>query len=68
MPQLPEINHASGSSMMGYDPATEKMYVRFENGSVYEYSGVKQAEYDSLAAGPPMRTVARKLSYPYRKL
>ncbi len=53
---------------MGYDPTTEKMYVRFENGSVYEYAGVKQADYDALASGPSIRSVARKLPYSVRKV
>jgi hypothetical protein len=53
---------------MGYDADTEKMYMTFRSGQTYEYSGVKQADYDGLLSAPSIGKLIRGLPYPYRKL
>ncbi len=70
MNQLPEMKSVSSTSVSeaGYDPATEKMYLRFSGGQLYEYDDVKQHDFDGLISAPSIGKLIRGLPYSYRKV
>jgi hypothetical protein len=41
---------SSNVRSIGYDPDSSTLEVEFNDGSVYQYSGVPQAEFDGLMA------------------
>ncbi|MBB2991073.1 hypothetical protein FHR72_002546 [Mycolicibacterium iranicum] len=47
---LPDMEPVDSSNIyrIGYDSATEELYVEFSNGRIYVYSGVPQSTYDEL--------------------
>lgn len=51
---------SSSVSEAGYDAATEKMYLRFTGGQVYDF--------DALVGATSIGKLIRGLPYPYRKV
>lgn len=49
---LPDMESVDSSNVhrIGYDSATEELYVEFSNGRIYVYSAVPQSTYDELLA------------------
>jgi hypothetical protein len=45
-----ERTHVSSSNILsiGYDPDSSTLEIEFKGGSVYQYAGVPQAEFDGL--------------------
>ena len=41
---------SSNLRSVGYDPATRTLEVEFRNGTVYQYSGVEQEDFDRFMA------------------
>lgn len=44
--------NSSSISQIGYDPATSTMAVSFNSGQTYEYDGISQGTYNSIAFAP----------------
>lgn len=62
---------SSNIDQVGYDASTETMQVVFQNGSVYEYRGVPQGEYDALMSAPSLGSYLNRNirnNYAYEKL
>lgn len=51
---IPIMESVSSSNILslGYEIASETVYVRFLNGSLYIYKGVPQHEYEGLKSAP----------------
>ena len=65
--------HVSSSNVeaVGYDQDSQTLRIWFLNGSVYDYSGVGQMEFDALRDAPSVGSyLARNIkgSYPYDKV
>ena len=65
--------HVSSSNVeaIGYDENSQTLRVWFLNGSMYDYSGVGQMEFDALLEAPSIGSyLARNIkgSYPYEKV
>ena len=62
---------SSNIDQVGYDPSTETMQVVFQNGSVYEYRGVPQGEYDAFISAPSLGSYLNRNirnNYAYEKI
>ena len=62
---------SSNIRSVGYDPETSTLEVEFNSGTVYQYAGVPQHEYDGLMSGGSVGTYFNahiKNSFPYTKL
>lgn len=62
---------SSNIRSIGYDPASSTLEVEFNNGAVYQYAGVPQAEYDGLMRASSHGTYLNaniKPRYSYTKL
>lgn len=60
---------SSNLSSVGYENGS--LYVRFHNGSLYEYTGVPESVYNSLMAAPShghYLAVHVKGVYPYKRI
>jgi KTSC domain len=59
---MPPVNMvsvmSSALSAVGYDPATQQLYVRFKEGKTYTHCRVPQAVYDGL-----MRSISKGSYY-----
>lgn len=69
----PEMTDVSSSNVesVGYDEATQTVYVRFLNGSLYIYKGVPIMEYESLKNAPSVGSYLHrnyKNVYPYERI
>ena len=56
---------------VAYDAESEKLQIRFTNGSLYEYSGVPKDVYDSLVGAESVGRYfgqAVKWAYPYQRI
>ncbi len=62
---------SSNLASVGYDPATQTLEIEFQNGRIYQYFHVLQAEYDELMAasshGRYFNAYIRDL-YPYARI
>jgi hypothetical protein len=70
---LPEMISVSSSNVesIGYDESTELLYVKFLNGSIYEYKNVPKMIYEQLLAAPSIGSYMHrnvKGLYPYEKV
>ncbi len=62
---------SSNVSAVGYDGATQRLFVRFNNGSVYSYEGVSEATHQAfLTASSKGQFVWQHLrdQYPYGRV
>lgn len=69
----PKMTPVSSSNVaeIGYDDATQKVYVRFLNGSLYVYKGVPQFEFDGLLNAPSVGSYLHrnyKNVFPYERV
>lgn len=70
---MPEMIHVNSSNIdaIGYDLASQEVYVRFLNGSLYVYRGVPEFLYDEFKAAPSYGSFLHrniKNAYPYERL
>ena len=70
---IPEMTQVSSSNIseIGYDDATQEVYVRFLNGSLYVYKGVPQFEFDGLLNAPSIGSYLHrnfKNVFPYERV
>ena len=70
---IPEMTPVSSSNIseIGYDGATQEVYVRFLNGSLYVYKGVPQFEFDGLLNAPSIGSYLHrnyKNVFPYERV
>lgn len=70
---IPEMTPVSSSNVaeIGYDEATQEVYVRFLNGSLYVYKGVPSLEYQGLLNAPSVGSYLHrnfKNVYPYERV
>jgi len=70
---IPEMTSVSSSNIseIGYDDATQEVYVRFLNGSLYVYKGVPQFEFDGLLNAPSIGSYLHrnyKNVFPYERV
>lgn len=70
---IPEMTPVSSSNIseIGYDDATQEVYVRFLNGSLYVYKGVPQVEFDGLLNAPSIGSYLHrnfKNVFPYERV
>ncbi|WP_436417597.1 KTSC domain-containing protein [Petrimonas sulfuriphila] len=66
-----EYVQSSNIEAVGYDEDTETLRVWFLNGSVYDYTGVGQLEYEALRDAPSVGSYLHqniKGQYPYEKV
>lgn len=49
---MPDFENSSNIAGADYDPASEKLTVRFRNGGQYAYAGVPQDVYAGLLSAP----------------
>lgn len=62
---------SSNVDSIGYDPKTQTLRVRFNNGSVYEYMNVSAMEFEQLKTAPSIGSYLNrniKGNYPYQKV
>lgn len=62
---------SSNVSAIGYDPDSQILEVEFNNGSVYQYSGVPEYEFDGIISAASKGTYLNtniKNKYPFSKL
>ncbi len=62
---------SSNLRSVGYDPASQALEVEFQDGSVYQYSGVPASEYSGLMAASSKGSYLHehiKDRYPYRRV
>lgn len=62
---------SSNVEAVGYDEDTQTLRVWFINGSVYDYSGVSQPEFEGLRDAPSVGSYLHrniKGQYPYEKV
>lgn len=62
---------SSNIRSIGYDPDSSTLEIEFNNGTVYQYGGVPQAEYDALMSAGSHGTYFNaniKNRYSYSKL
>ncbi|WP_127544926.1 KTSC domain-containing protein [Paenibacillus amylolyticus] len=62
---------SSNIDAIAYDSGTSTLYVRFNNGTSYSYSGVPQSEYNGLMSASSHGSYLAshiKGRYPYSKL
>ena len=63
---------SSNMKYVGYDRATQKLYVMFNDGSVYEYTGVEPEIWNGLrgadSKGSFLHWFVKANSYPYRRI
>ncbi|OMF40338.1 KTSC domain-containing protein [Paenibacillus peoriae] len=63
--------NSSNMDSVAYDADSSTLYVRFNSGATYSYSGVPQSEYNGLMSASSHGTYLNahiKGSYPYQKL
>jgi hypothetical protein len=70
---IPEMIPVSSSNVesVGYEDATETVYVRFLNGSLYIYKGVSRFEFENLRDAPSIGSYLHrnyKNVYPYERI
>lgn len=61
---------SSNVSEIGYDEANQIVYIRFSNGSLYNYKGVPRLEFDGLLNAPSIGSYLHrnyKNVYPYER-
>jgi hypothetical protein len=71
--ELPEFIPVSSSNVesIGYSESTESLFVKFLNGSIYEYKNVPKMEYEQLMAAPSIGSYMHrniKGSYTYERI
>jgi len=62
---------SSNVDSIGYDPDTQTLRVRFNNGSVYDYMNVPAMEFEQLRSAPSVGSYLNrnvKGNYPYQKV
>jgi hypothetical protein len=62
---------SSNVDSIGYDPDTQTLRVRFNNGSAYEYMNVPAMEFEQLRSAPSVGSYLNrnvKGNYPYQKV
>lgn len=65
---------SSSTRSIGYDPVTGVMHVEFNNGAIYEYSGIDSSTFQGLMHGPSIgafldqRIKSRPDLFPYTKV
>lgn len=69
----PEMYLVSSSNVaaLGYDQENQIMYVRFQNGTLYSYSGVPEYEFEALKNAPSIGSYLNrnfKNIYPYERI
>jgi len=70
---IPEMIPVSSSNVasIGYDAATQTVYVQFTNNSLYAYKNVPEGEYQGLLNAPSVGSYLHrnyKNVYPYERL
>jgi hypothetical protein len=70
---LPELIPVSSSNVesIGYNESTESLFVKFLNGSTYEYKNVPKMEYEQLLASPSVGSYMNrniKGAYTYERI
>lgn len=66
-----ELVRSSNLRSVGYDPASKVLEIEFQDGSVYQYSGVPATEHSGLMAAPSKGSYFHqhiKDRYLYRKI
>ena len=62
---------SSNVQSIGYDEATQTLYVRFLNNALYIYKGVPSFEFDGLRDAPSVGSYLHrniKNAYPYERI
>lgn len=63
---------SSNLRSVGYDPNTQTLEIEFNNGGIYQYTGVPQGVYDGLMAagshGSYFDAHIKKRGYPYHRV
>lgn len=63
---------SSNLAAIGYDPQIKSLYVKFNNGSLYEYKNVEQEAFDALEKSPSkgqhLNSVIKPYGYFYERL
>lgn len=70
MPEMIPVD-SSNIESVGYDNASETVYVSFLNGSVYIYKGVPEYEFENLRDAPSVGSYLHrnfKNVYPYERI
>jgi hypothetical protein len=70
---IPEMIPVSSSNVasVGYEAATQTVYVQFKNNSLYAYKNVPEGEYQGLLNAPSVGSYLHrnyKNVYPYERL
>lgn len=69
-PEMIPVNSSNVQSV-GYDPATETVFIDFLNGSTYIYKGVSKFEFDNLKEATSIGSYIHrnfKNVYPYERI